>query len=108
MHRLLVVVLASLLGLLLPRATFAQGCSVQLTNAVGDTISGSATLNTTDPGENTEGESLTVSSSGGEITLNFTGYNLPAAFGPFKATAANEIITGTFTPPESFFDQSCS
>src|SRR5947199_6978975 len=100
------VVLSCLLSCLFARNAFSQGCSIHLTNTVGDTISGKATLFTSDLGENSEGESLTVTSSGGEIALNIGGYNLPAAFGPFKAIVANEIITGTFSPPESVADQS--
>ena len=71
----------------------AQTCSVQVTNAVGDTIGVTATLVTSDPNENGEGEPLVVSSSGGEINAVIGAYSVPTPF-TFTARVPNETISG--------------
>jgi hypothetical protein len=67
---------------------------VQLNNAVGDTISVTATLTTSDPNENGEGEPLQVTSSGGEINATISAYSVPTPFS-YSAAVANETISGT-------------
>jgi len=91
--------------LLLPPRTLGQSCQASVQNKVGDTISVIATLFTSDPNENGEGESVTVASSGGEIAATIGSYNLAAPFS-YTATAANETITGTLNNFDD--DETCS
>src|SRR5438067_2408023 len=76
----------------------AQTCSVQVTNAVGDTIGVTATLVTSDPNENGEGEPLVVSTSGGEINAVIGAYSVPT---PFTFTARVPNDTGGVTQAEA-------
>src|SRR5215469_946761 len=58
---------------------------------VGDTLTVQATLNTTDPNENGEGEPLVISSSGGFSAI-VSAYAQPRSFS-FQATQAGETVT---------------
>ena len=91
---LFVPILCLVASILRPSPVLAQSCSVQLTNAAGDTIAVTATLSTNDPNENGEGEPLIVSSSGGEIRATIAAYSVPTPFS-FTATVPNEEISGT-------------
>lgn len=86
----------------------AANCSVTLSNAVGDRISVSALLDTTDADEIEEGEdeSLTVASSGGELSGNLAIYELWYPFKSFKAKQANETIQGTIANEDD--DETCT
>lgn len=98
----IVLVVGTLFGQI---TVHAQNCSVQLTNAAGDTISVTATLVTTDPNENGEGEPLQVISSGGEINATVSAYSVPTPFS-YTAAAANETISGTIIGFDG--DEGCS
>jgi len=102
---LFVAILCLVTSILRPSPVLAQSCSVQLTNAVGDTIAVTATLSTTDPNENGEGEPLVVSSSGGEINAIIGAYSVPTPF-TFSARVPNEIISGTILGFDG--DEGCS
>lgn len=91
--------------LLSPLATKAQSCSVSVSNKVGSTITLTATLQTSDPNENGEGEPLLITTSGGEFTTVVSAYFVPSTFS-YTATAANETITGTNIGFD--FDESCT
>src|SRR2546429_9571706 len=73
----------------------AQTCSVQVTNALGDTIGVTATLVTSDPNENGEGEPLVVSSPGGEINAGIGASTVPTPF-PFTAWSPDETTPGSW------------
>jgi len=85
-------------ALLLPSSASAQTCSAgPFVNAVGDTITFTATLHTSDPNENGEGEPLTISSSGGEVNsppIPYYESNIPFSF---TATKPNETINGSIS-----------
>jgi len=102
---LFVPILCLVASILRPSPVLAQSCSVQLTNAAGDTIAVTATLSTNDPNENGEGEPLIVSSSGGEISATIAAYSVPTPFS-FTATVPNEAISGTIQGFD--FDEWCS
>src|ERR1051326_3197085 len=74
-------------------AALAQDCAVQLTNNIGDTINVTVELQTDDPDENGEGESVLFESSGGEFSAVLTSYFAPIPYS-YVATAPNETITG--------------
>src|SRR5438876_5886189 len=88
---LLVICLATIPTLIWPRYTCAAECGIGLTNKVGDTITGTVTLFGGDPGEDDEGESLFVRSSGREYFLDLPFYNSPYPFS-YIATTANETL----------------
>src|SRR2546428_1948050 len=102
---LLVPILCLVTSILRPSPVLAQSCSVQLTNAVGDTIAVTATLSTSDPNENGENEPLFVSSSGGEISAIIGAYSVPTPF-TFSARVPNEFISGTILGFDG--DEGCS
>ncbi|HEY8158037.1 MAG TPA: hypothetical protein VIF10_04945 [Methylobacter sp.] len=70
----------------------------------GDDVKVVATLHTSDPNENGEGEPLTVVSSGGELTATIPDYELPHSV-EFKAKQDGDIIDGTIAGFEG--DESC-
>jgi hypothetical protein len=88
-----------------PTLASAASCSATLQNKVGDTISVTATLSTSDPNENGEGEPLYVSSSGGEITATVGAYFVPTPF-LYKATGTDESVYGTVTGIDG--DEGCT
>jgi len=83
----------------------AQSCSSSPTIKAGDTVSVVATLHTTDPNENGEGEPLSVQSSGGELSVAIPGYELPQTFS-FVAGSANETVSGSIGGFDG--DESCT
>jgi hypothetical protein len=84
----------------------AADCSVTLANNVGDSISVSALLHSTDADDYSEGEPLGVASSGGELSATVSPYELWFPLQPFKATQSNETITGTITGSDG--DETCT
>jgi hypothetical protein len=87
-------------------AAYAADCSVSLTNNIGDEIAVSALLHSTYTGEIGEGETLGVTSSGGELSQTLSSYELWFPFKPFKATQANETIQGTIAGSDG--DETCA
>jgi hypothetical protein len=85
---------------------YAVDCTVTLANNVGDQISVSALLHATDSGELSEGEALSVTSSGGELSQTLSTDELWYPFQPFTATQANETVSGTISGSDS--DESCA
>lgn len=85
--------LASLVMLLPLSSAWAAGCSASIANRAGDRIAFTATLSTSDPNENGEGEPLTVSTSGGELGTTVGSYSVALPFS-YQASTANEAITG--------------
>src|SRR5690349_17545094 len=83
----------------------AQTCGASPTVKVGDTVSVIATLHTTDPNENGEGEPLSVTSSGGSLSLMIPGYELPQSVS-FVATVPNETVIGSIIGFDG--DESCT
>jgi hypothetical protein len=83
----------------------AQNCSASVANKPGDTIQVTATLFSTDPNENGEGEPLSVSSSGGDFTTVISFYNSPQSFS-YKATQSNDTLTGVNIGADG--DESCT
>lgn len=83
----------------------AQNCTMSLTNNVGDNITVTASLSTTDVNENGEGEPLLVSSTGGALNGVISAYFVPQTF-TYTATQANETIIGTIVGNDG--DESCS
>lgn len=86
-----------ILGATLPRASpsYGQSCSTTVANNIGDRIQVTATLSSSDPNENGDGEALLITTSGGEFTTTDSIYALSQVYPPYTATAANETITGT-------------
>jgi YVTN family beta-propeller protein len=76
-----------------PPVLSTVGCSESFQNNVGDTITGTAFLLSTNVNENGEGEVLQVTSSGGELNVTTASHNLPTPFS-YVATANNETLTG--------------
>jgi hypothetical protein len=88
-----------------PGKAQAQNCSAAVANKVGDIITVTAALTTTDPNENGEGETLTIASSGSETVGTVSAYFVATQF-TYTATQANEVISGTLAGFDS--DESCS
>ncbi len=83
----------------------AQNCVTSLNNAVGDQITVTGLLTTTDPNENGEGEPALFSSSAGDFSAVDNDYFLAQTY-TYTATQANESISGT---NQGFdYDESCS
>jgi hypothetical protein len=77
-------------------AAAAQNCpsSVTLNNKVGQAIVGYVIFTSGDRNESGEGESMQVTSSGGELNINLTNFGVPVPI-LFAAKVANETITPT-------------
>lgn len=99
-----IFLLAGLLSLVSPHA-LAQSCGTAVTNNAGDQITVTATLSTSDVNENGEGEPLLLSSSGGGFSAVDAEYFQAHTY-TYKATQANEAISGTITGFDG--DESCS
>src|SRR3954465_11921185 len=84
----------------------AVDCSVTLANNIGDEISVSALLHSTDADELGETETLSVTSSGGELSQSLSPYELWFPFKPFKAAQAGETIQGTVVGSDG--DETCA
>jgi hypothetical protein len=73
MYKLRAGLILSTIFLLSQSLPAAHACSaVSLNNKVGDTIVGFVVFTSSDPNESGEGESMQVTSSGGEINYNLT------------------------------------
>lgn len=90
--------------LLLASPSYGRNCATSVTNNVGDRITVTATLSTSDTGENGEGKPVFITTSGGEFVTTDSEYGLARVW-TYTATAANETITGTFC---SHGHESCS
>jgi hypothetical protein len=110
-HRKLATGLSALLiavaGLALrPAMAEAQDCVPQSSPTVhaGDTVNVVATLSTTDPNENGEGETLVVQSTG-SFSVTVSTYVVPQSF-TFTATIDGETVSGTLTSSDG--DETCT
>jgi hypothetical protein len=87
------------------RATNATSCTTSLKNAIGDSITVTGLLTTTDPNENGEGEDVVFEGSGGELIGATGSYFAPRTF-TYTATQANETISGINVDFDN--DESCN
>ena len=99
------IVFAALL-LLFPKTCKAQNCSTPVANNVGDSITITGTLTTSDPNENGEGEHVVFSSSSGALSGFTISVYFQAQTFTYKATQANETILGVIIGPDG--DESCT
>lgn len=90
-------------GLLLSSLSFAQ-CITTTTANAGKNITVTATLHTSDPNENGEGEPLQVTSSDGKLNAPVAGYEIPYTF-KFVSAQPNVSITGTINGADG--DEGC-
>lgn len=100
------LVIAVALFVLGPAVAMAQDCVPQGSPAVhaGDTVNVVATLSTSDPNENGEGETLVVQSTGG-FSATVAIYEVPQSF-TFTATINGETVSGSLTNADG--DESCT
>jgi hypothetical protein len=87
------------------KAANATNCITSLQNGVGDSITVTGLLTTTDPNENGEGEDVVFEGSGGEL-IGATGHYFMARTFTYTATQKNESITGLNVDFDN--DESCS
>lgn len=105
-HGLLLFLGTLLVAFLLPpKSAQAQNCVASVTNSKGDSITITGLLTTSDPNENGEGEPVVFTSSGGELSATISNYFQAQTF-TFKATQANETISGTNVGFD--FDEGCT
>jgi hypothetical protein len=106
--RLFIIALALALGSFAFRApaAWAQDCVPASTPFIhaGDRVTVVATLSTSDPNENGEGETLVIQSSGG-FTATVAAYEVPQSF-TFTATQNGETLFGNLTDSDG--DESCT